>query len=208
MDKEDVRFDVIKESLKKIIKYFVWIGTIDLFLLIGLFQKHDQIIIGQYSFPLRYITIFVMLALLYFTISITHKLHRILVLYKTSENQDAKDNIKTFLNLYPSLLNPFAQHDEMEMSPFFDNLGLGLQTFLYSFGYLLSLHYISQTNKIILFVVFIVFILLTLFHFDLGILLKNTYGILSKKNEKMKRNFSLFFLVLVIIIVIILSYST
>ena len=204
MDKEDVRFDVIKESLKKIIKYFIWIGTIDLFLLIGLFQKHDQIIIGQYSFPLRYITIFVMLALLYFTISVTHKLHRILALYKTSEKQDAKDNIKTFLNLYPSLLNPFAQHDEMEMSPFFDNLGLGLQTFLYSFGYLLSLHYISQTNKIILITIVI---LLTLFHFDLGILLKNTYGILSEKNEKMKRNFSLFFLVSVIIIVIILSYS-
>lgn len=204
MDKEDVRFDVIKESLKKIIKYFVWIGTIDLFLLIGLFQKHEQVIIGQYSFPLRYITIFVMLALLYFTISITHKLHRILVLYKTSENQDAKDNIKTFLNLYPSLLNPFAQHDEMEMSPFFDNLGLGLQTFLYSFGYLLSLHYISQTCIIILIPVVI---LLTLFHFDLRILLNNTYGILSEKNEKMKRNFNQFFLILVIIIVIILSYS-
>jgi|GEM_PF-4102934 len=204
MDKEDVRFDVIKESLKKIIKYFVWIGTIDLFLLIGLFQKHDQIIIGQYSFPLRYITIFVMLALLYFTISITHKLHRILVLYKTSENQAAKDNIKTFLNLYPSLLNPFAQHDEMEMSPFFDNLGLGLQTFLYSFGYLLSLHYISQTNIILLFVVVI---LLAIFRFDLAILLKKTHGILSEKNEKMKRYFSLFFLVLVVIIVIMLSYS-
>lgn len=205
MDKADIKYDIVKECLSKIISYTIWIGSIDLLLVFSFFQKQDKIVIGQFSLPSRHIAIFMFFVLLYFIISLTHKFDRIQGIYTSLDDNNEKINIKTYLNLYPSILNPFAEHDNSERSILFDNLGLGLQTFFYSMGFLMSIKYMVISNIWTLIIFICSFIILVLFRIDLINLVHKTDGVISKENQRLKRLFHYIFLVFTIVVYIILQ---
>jgi hypothetical protein len=200
MDRDEIKFDIIKECLKKFISSTLWIGSIDLILLIGLTQKQQNISVGQFIIPTQYVAILTALALLYFTISNIHKMDRIITLFNKIENPDKKLSIKEYLNLYPSILNPFAQHDDSSKSILFDNLGLGIQTIIYLTGISLSFKYFLPNNKVLI-IIFIVFaILLFLFRQDLIQTEKEIDSIVTKQNKRIKNIFTFAFIALFLIV--------
>jgi hypothetical protein len=200
MDRDEIKFDIIRECLKKFISSTLWIGSIDLILLIGLTQKQQNISVGQFIIPIQYVAILTAFALLYFTISNIHKMDRIIILFNKIENPDKKIGIKDYLNLYPSILNPFAQHDDSPKSILFDNLGLGIQTIVYLTGISLSFKYFLPNNKVLI-VIFIVFaVLLFLFRQDLIQTEKGIDSIVTKQNKRIKNIFTFIFIAIFLIV--------
>jgi hypothetical protein len=200
MDRDEIKFDIIKECLKKFISSTLWIGSIDLILLIGLTQKQQNISIGQFVIPIQYVAILTAFALLYFTISSIHKMDRIIILFNKIENPDKKLSIKDYLNLYPSILNPFAQHNDSPKSILFDNLGLGIQTIVYLTGISLSFKYFLPNNKVLIILFVILAILLFLFRQDMIHTAKEIDSIVSKQNKRIKIIFTYIFIALFLIV--------
>jgi len=205
MDRDEIKFDIIKECLKKIISSTLWIGSIDLILIIGLIQKQQNISVGQIFIPIQYVAILTCFALLYFTISNIHKMDRIITLFKNFENPEKKIIIKDYLNLYPSILNPFAQHDDNPKSILYDNLGQGIQTIVYLTGITLSFKYFLSNNKVLLIIFIVLVILLFLFRTEMIQTGKEIESIVTKRNKKIKNVFTYIFLSLFLILILYLN---
>jgi hypothetical protein len=193
MDSDDIKFDVIKECLKRIISNTLFIGTIDLILLLGLSQKQEAIAIAQFHFPIKYIALITLIALLYFTISGIHKFDRVLTLYKTIKNQEKKQLVKEYLNLYPTILNPFAEHESVN-SAIFDHFALGIQSLFYLIGFSLSIRYLLPNSKSLVVVFIVTAIFLTLLRRDLILLEKEIDTIVTKRNKTIKTIFTFIFI--------------
>ncbi len=200
MGRDEIKFDIIKECLKKIISSTLWIGSIDIILLIGLAQKQQNISIGQFFIPIQYVATLIAFALLYFVISNIHKMDRIITLFNETEDPDQKLCIKDYLNLYPSILNPFAQHNGNPKSILFDNLGQGIQTIVYLTGITLSFKYFLSFNKVLLIIFIVLAILLFLFRHDMIQTGKEIDGIVTKRNKRIKNVFTCIFIALFLIV--------
>lgn len=89
------------------------------------------------------------------------KYDRILTIYNSTEKPKSRERLKEYLNLYPSLLNPFAQHTESKLSVIWDGLGIGLQNLSYIIGFSISGHYLISNNRIALITFIIALVILT-----------------------------------------------
>lgn len=200
MDKIDIKYDIVKECLSKIVSYTIWMGSIDLILLYGILQKQNNITIGQLTIFSKYITFCMFCILMYFTISLIHKIDRINGIFKSLKDSEERKVIKTYLNLYPSILNPFAEHRDVAISKLLDNLGLGLQTFFYLSGFLLSIQYLVVNNIWGIIISLSLSVVLIIFRRDLLNLEHGMKGIVSSENQQYKIFFHQFFVVLVFIL--------
>ncbi|HET6556412.1 MAG TPA: hypothetical protein VFG54_03800 [Prolixibacteraceae bacterium] len=206
MEKIDIKYDIVKECLSKIISYTIWIGSIDLILLYGFFQKQKNLIIGQFSIPSRHIAIYMFFILLYFIISLTHKIDRIQGIFNSLKDNEEKNVIKTYLNLYPSMLNPFAEHGEGERSILLDNLGLGLQSSFYLIGFLLSSKHIIVNNLWTGVISILLLGILYIFRQDLLYLENKMKGIVSEENRRIRRIFHIVFVIIISILNFLLIF--
>jgi hypothetical protein len=187
MEDETIRFDIVKKCLDKIISNTKWLITLDLILLLGSFQSSDNLSIGQFIVPIKYVTISILLALCYFNLSMSQKFDRIITIFFSIEDNNLKARVKDYLNLYPSILNPFAQHSESKFSLGLDSFGLGIQNLAYAMGYSLSFLYLINKNQPFKILFVIILILLLLFRHDYIIIEKRIGDIIDKENRFYKK---------------------
>lgn len=200
MDSNEIKFEVIKQSLNRIISNTLWLGSIDIILLLGQFKESDNLTLGQFVMPIKYIAVSVILVLCYFTISMIQKYDRILTIYNSVEKVDKREKIKEYLNLYPSLLNPFAQHNESKFSIVYDNLGMGIQNATYAIGFSLSGLYIIPNNRLLIMVFTVILIVLFMLRQDYLRIEKRIDSIIDKQNRANKKIFSWILLITYFII--------
>jgi hypothetical protein len=203
MQAEEIKFDIIRKCLDRIISNTKWLISLDVVLLLGSFQTSDNISVGQFVIPIKYITISILLVLCYFNLSMSQKFDRIITLYNSVQNCDFKKGVKDYLNLYPSILNPFAQYNDSKFSVGLDSFGLGIQNLAYAMGYSLSFLYFINKNRIVLILFIIGLILLLMFRHDYIIIEKRIGDILDKESRFHKKIVSYLLLVSFFIIWII-----
>lgn len=203
MNTDNVKVDIIKKSLDKIIANTLWLAALDLIALLGLLNKKGPLIgIGNFSIPNELMGIFLFCAAIILFISHIHKLDRITTVYPSIEDAVTKQATKLYLNLYPSILNPFGQHDESKKSILFDNLSRSIYSLLYLMALTIGLRYIPIGRGYGGGIAFTVFLLLLYFmRNDVIQAEKDAYAIFNTKFERVR-----FVLLLVMLITYLVFY--
>jgi hypothetical protein len=201
---DNLKIELIKESLSKIIKNLQWLGAIDLIAFFGLFNQKKELntSLGQFTIPTAYIGFFLLVILFTFVLSHYQKYDRIISLYKSLKTETAKRKARLFLNNYPSLFNHFAKDPNSRASLILDNLGIGISSTIYAGGFLLAFRYFHANSLFELILGAALVILLFAFRQDL--LHSEKQASLMFKPEQ--RWVEFFFLVILLVLLYLLLF--
>lgn len=180
-------FELIKDSIKKLVTNTIWFYTLFLITLVALFwgnlrQPVDLNIAGKDN-PGYYILI------MCFAISVAMIKNYLsaIAMIKHGENENMFHLMKSYLTNYPSVLNPFSEQKGGYLLKIINHLGYSLMSIAPFLSVFLGWLFLKNQGWIYLFLLCMGFLMAIVLHIEQRLLEKKILRLICHHSEKSKR---------------------